>query len=293
VKAKPSARIWRRSHCSNTSEPEIAVLYWRLPLQICVAQISHVMAGILLAASVFTGPASGAPLSDGDFGKLATACGSQIEQGTLRAVATIESHFDPLALRDNTTHEAFYPADLPAAINLAEDRLTRRHSVDIGLMQINSGNLKSLDLRLEDAFDACRSIGAATSILREAYRAGGTETEKQAALLIALSRYNSGKPLTGVANGYANSVLAARRVPDRAEKAFPSATDAAPNWNVWSTVGAEPTSWVVTADESSEIKRAGAQTSDARSEGRAPASSSEKGEPYEVSAYRESEASLR
>jgi type IV secretion system protein VirB1 len=251
------------------------------------------MAGSLLMTSVFIGPAFGAPLSNGDFRKFAMACGSQIEQETLRAVAAIESHFDPLTLRDNTTHEAFHLAGLPAAMNLAKDRLKRRHSIDVGLMQINSGNLASLNLSLADAFDACRSIGAATSILQGAYRVGGTETEKQAALLIALSRYNTGKPLAGVVNGYANSVLAVQQVSNRADTAFSSATVAPPNWNIWGTVGAGLAPWIITADRSSEIKRAGAQTSDARSEGRAPASSSEKGEPYEVSAYWESEASQR
>jgi len=65
------------------------------------------------------------------------------------------------------------------------------HSVDLGLMQINSNNLELLELSIEDAFTACRSVEAA------------------AKLLALFSRYNTGSPQRGIANGYATKVMAA------------------------------------------------------------------------------------
>ncbi len=132
---------------------------------------------------------------------------------TLRAVAAVESHFEPWAVRDNTTHEDRTPSSLTAAVALAEDRLRKGHSVDLGLMQINSGNLASLGMGVKDAFDPCRSLDAANRILRTAFAAGSSEADRQAAILITLSRYNTGRPLAGIANGYANRVIAAQSTP--------------------------------------------------------------------------------
>jgi type IV secretion system protein VirB1 len=242
--------------------------------------------GTIYAAFSLTALAS--PLSKASFNQLASSCAPGVEIPTLRAVAAVESHFDPLAVRDNTTHESWTPSSLSAAAALAKDRLKVGHSVDIGLMQINSGNLASLGMRVEDAFDACHSLDAAHRILQTAFAAGSSESERQAAILIALSRYNTGRSLAGIANGYTAQVVAAESAASTGNLSLRVASNAAPQWDIWGVSGVEPKSWVVTAD-TSEIERAGAQTSDARNEGRAPASPSEKGEPYELSAYQESE----
>jgi type IV secretion system protein VirB1 len=241
--------------------------------------------------ATFTLTAFASPLSKTSFDRLASSCAPGVAVPTLRAVAAVESHFDPLAIRDNTTRESWTPSSLSAATALTQDRVKLGHSVDIGLMQINSGNLAPLHMGVEDALDACHSLDAAHRILQTAFAAGSSEAERQAAILITLSRYNTGKPLTGVANGYANQVISAQSAPLTVKLALQKAPNTPPQWDIWGTSSAEPTSWVVTADGSSEIERAGAQTSDARNEGRAPASSSEKGEPYELSAYQESESS--
>jgi type IV secretion system protein VirB1 len=205
-------------------------------------------------------------------------------------VASVESHFNPFAVRDNTARESWTPHSLDAAASIARERLAKGHSVDIGLMQINSANFAALGMTVDGAFDACHSLAAAHRILLSAFAAGTNEIERQAALLIALSRYNTGKPLTGIINGYANEVIAAQSASSGAP-AEQNSQNATLQWDVWGATAAETTQWVVTADRSSKIERAGAQTSDARNEGRAPASSSEKGEPYELSAFQESEPS--
>ena len=238
----------------------------------------------------FTLSAFASPLPTTAFNQLALSCAPGVELQTLRAVAAVESHFNPLAVRDNSTHESLMPQTLPAAIKLARNRAKKGHSVDIGLMQINNHNLASLGMSLEDAFDECRSLAAGARILLSAFAIGSSESERQAAIMIALSRYNTGGALAGIANGYASQVFAVQRgsLGDRRAQQDSSTT---PKWDVWGTSGADPTSWVVTANGSSEIERAGAQTSDARTEGRAPALPSERGEPYELSAYQESEPS--
>ena len=242
--------------------------------------------GVLFAT--FTHIAFASPISEASFNQLASSCAPGVATPMLRAVAAVESKFNPLAVRDNTTHESWTPSSLTAAAELAKDRLKLSHSVDIGLMQINSANLASLRMGVEDAFDACHSLGAAQRILQTAFAAGSSEVDRQAAILITLSRYNTGRPLAGIANGYANQVIVAQNTLSNGTLAQ-GAPNRPPQWDIWGISGAEPTSWVVTADGSSEIERAGAQTSDARNEGRAPAPSSEKGEPYELFAYQESD----
>jgi type IV secretion system protein VirB1 len=245
--------------------------------------------GVIFATFTLTALAS--PLSKASFNQIASSCAPGEAIPTLRAVAAVESNFDPLAIRDNTTHDSWTPSSLSAAAALAKDRLKLGHSVDIGLMQINSGNLASLGMGVEDAFDACHSLDAAHRILQAAFAAGSSEADRQAAILITLSRYNTGKPLTGIANGYANQVVLAQSASLAGKLTLQKPPNTPPQWDIWGTTGDEPIAWVVTADGSSEIERAGAQSTEARAEGRAAAPPSKTGESYEVFAYRDSEAS--
>jgi hypothetical protein len=227
------------------------------------------------------------PLSTTSFANLASVCAPGTEIPTLRAVASVESHFDPFAVRDNTTHESWRPRSLAAAADMAKERLTKGHSVDVGLMQINSANLAALGMTVEDAFDVCHSLTAANRILLSAFTAGSSEPERKAAILIALSRYNTGRPLAGIANGYANQVLAAQSV----VRTGPLAPENAHRlqWDIWGAPGSDQVNWFITTDKAAEIKGAGAHSSDARNEGRASAPPASRGEPYEVFAYQESE----
>ena len=116
----------------------------------------------------------------------------------------------------------------------------RGHSVDLGLMQINSATASKLGLSIPDAFDACRSISAGAAVLREGY---------QRALRIAFSLYNTGTPAAGIRNGYADRVeatasalpaiggghLAASHgaLPRPAAEPDPVSQSCAPSWDVW------------------------------------------------------------
>lgn len=239
----------------------------------------------------FTPVAFASPISEASFSQLASSCAPGVAVSTLRAVASVESHFDPLAIRDNTTHESWAPSSISAAGALAKNRLNQGHSIDIGLMQINSVNLASLGMGVEDAFNACHSLDAAHRILLAAFAAGSSESERQAAILITLSRYNTGKTLAGIANGYASEVMSAESATLTGKQAHQNAPNISPQWDIWGTSNAEPASWVVTPDGPSEIERAGAQSTDARAKARAAVPPLEKGEPYELYAYQETEPS--
>jgi type IV secretion system protein VirB1 len=146
---------------------------------------------------------------------LAGQCAPQVAPETLISVGLFESGLDPLTIHDNTSRQTLHPPTIPAAALFAADRIAAGHSVDLGLMQVNSTNLRPLHLTVFDAFDACSSMRAGGQVLQHAYTGGGTVDEQQHALRVALSRYNTGGPVDGFANGYVGHIerVAERFVP--------------------------------------------------------------------------------
>jgi type IV secretion system protein VirB1 len=148
-----------------------------------------------------------APLTHSDFMTLASRCAPSVPAAMLEAVARTESGLDSLALQDDTTGRKVQGENLDIAVVKARRWLVRGDSVDIGLMQINSGNLSALGMSVQDALDPCASLAGGAAILRAAYGGGDTRAEQQTALLMALSRYNTGTPFAGIMNGYARTVV--------------------------------------------------------------------------------------
>lgn len=148
-----------------------------------------------------------APLSKMEFTALASRCAPAVPAETLEAVARTESGLDPLVLHDNTTGQHEETGNLDDAVAEAGEWVGHGDSVDIGLMQINSANLAPLGMTVADAVDPCASLAGGAEVLRAAYGGGSTQAEQQAALLMALSRYNTGTPFQGIMNGYARTVL--------------------------------------------------------------------------------------
>jgi type IV secretion system protein VirB1 len=142
------------------------------------------------------------------FGHMAAQCAPRVAAGTLAAIAGHESGFNPLAIHDNTTGRTLSPVSPAAAIAAAGRLITVGHSIDLGLMQINSGNLDRLGLTVSTAFNACASLHAAGRLLVSDYQAGGSAASDQAALQVALSRYNTGSTTRGFSNGYVSQVVA-------------------------------------------------------------------------------------
>lgn len=172
--------------------------------------ISHKyrLAGVLASLiAAYPAPVSAAIISDADFVTLAARCAPGVPVWVLRGVARTESNFHPWMLHDNSTHASASPASLATAEIEAAAWMAEGHSVDLGLMQINGANLPALGMTIGAALDPCASLAGGAAVLRAAYGAGLVGAGQQAALLMALSIYNTGSPLKGIMNGYAGRVM--------------------------------------------------------------------------------------
>lgn len=125
---------------------------------------------------------------------LSQACAPSVAPETLAAIAHVESRFDPLAIGVNRGGRRPPPArDAADAARMARSLLATGANLDLGLAQINSSNLTWLGLTVEQAFDPCRNLAAAATVLRAGYQLSGpTAEDAQTALRVALSRYNTG-----------------------------------------------------------------------------------------------------
>ncbi len=97
--------------------------------------------------------------------RLAASCAPSVAPGTLASIAGTESGFNTLAIHDDTTGLDLPSASRQSAVVAARALIASGHSVDLGLMQINSANLARLGLTVRTAFDACASLGAAGRLL--------------------------------------------------------------------------------------------------------------------------------
>ena len=153
----------------------------------------------------------------------------------LVGIARQESGLETMTLHDDTSGQVLRGAGM---IEMARRLIAAGHSVDLGAWQINSRNLALLGLGIADAFEPCKAVSAA------------------ARLIELFSRYNTGSPSRGIANGYAASVLGAIRwVKGKAEKQpQPTAPDPPPPWNVFPDTDslsadqktADPSPWLET-----------------------------------------------
>lgn len=139
---------------------------------------------------------------------LAQSCAPSASASTLAAIAHVESRFDPLAIGVNRGRAQFdRPRSPEEAAHLSRRLIRAGFNIDLGLAQINSRNLGWLGLSVEDAFDPCRNLQAAARVLQAGYRpVDASDGERQRALRVALSRYNTGHASRGFDNGYVAKV---------------------------------------------------------------------------------------
>lgn len=141
-------------------------------------------------------------------------CAPEVGFSTMAAIVKVESGGNPWAIGDNTTKSPVSPnpPNYYEAVSVANRLIAQRHSIDIGLAQLNSKNLRRLGLTVEQAFDPCTNLRAGSYILREHYSPAaakyGTGTK---ALLHALSGYNTGSLYAG--GDYVKRILAAAHNP--------------------------------------------------------------------------------
>lgn len=135
-------------------------------------------------------------------------CAPGVAPQTIAAIVRVESQGNPLAIHDNTSGRSYRPASRSEAQALLTALLRLGHSVDAGLMQINSVNFPRYRLTPQAVFDPCVNVNVGGSILRSAWaRAKSAGLSGQNALWHAVQAYNSGN-LHG-APRYANKVWAA------------------------------------------------------------------------------------
>lgn len=139
---------------------------------------------------------------------LATQCAPGVAPATIAAIVQTESRGFELAIGVNGVSRQPAPAtSLAEAVQTARYYVGKGYSVDLGLGQINSRNMKALGLTWENVFDPCTNIAAAGAVLAGNYHRVSAGLHPQRALRIALSMYNTGSQSRGFSNGYVGKVV--------------------------------------------------------------------------------------
>lgn len=144
---------------------------------------------------------------------LAQNCAPQVATETIAAVVSVESGFQPFAIRINTNRPLpEQPKTRAEAIETATILIAEGHDIDLGLAGINSGNLGRLGLSVTDTFDFCLNIKASASLLEGFYQIAlqGGATTAQAEAMMLRSYFGNGDASVGEMVGYDRQVLAER-----------------------------------------------------------------------------------
>lgn len=153
-----------------------------------------------------------------DVASLVMACAPFVEPSMALAIIQVESRRNPLAIGVSRGQSAIPgPVPRPKASNKAEaiavskKLISQGYSVDMGLMQVNSGNLKRLGVTVEQLFDPCSNIYIGATVLwrfhNQAVKKLGEPSLQTA--LNAISAYNTGNFRAGYSNGYVRKVVEA------------------------------------------------------------------------------------
>lgn len=139
---------------------------------------------------------------------LAAQCAPGVAPATIAAIVQTESQGHELAINVNGLgRKVAQPTSVAQAIEVGRGYVARGYSVDLGLSQINSRNMKALGLTWNTVFDPCTNIAAAGAVLAGSYHKVSAGLHPQRALRIALSMYNTGSQSRGFANGYVGRVV--------------------------------------------------------------------------------------
>ena len=138
---------------------------------------------------------------------LASQCAPTVAPETVLAIIHTESRGYTFALNVNGGRQ---PARQTTAVNAAATArrfVAAGYSVDLGLGQINSRNMRWLGLTWETVFDPCTNVAALGKVMTSNYNAVKAGRDPQTALRVALSMYNTGSQSRGFRNGYVAKVV--------------------------------------------------------------------------------------
>ena len=152
---------------------------------------------------------------------LALQCAPDVAPQTVAAIVQTESRGKPFALYVNGSRQPAPQVNSVDAAATARRFVAAGYSVDLGLGQINSRNMRRLGLTWETVFDPCTNIAALGQILTQNYRAVADGRHPQTALRLAVSLYNTGSTSRGFRNGYVAKVVGNAGVSDGLTADYP------------------------------------------------------------------------
>ncbi len=138
---------------------------------------------------------------------LASQCAPTVAPETVLAIILTESRGLPFALNVNGGRQPPRQTNAANAAATARRFVAAGYSVDLGLGQINSRNIRWLGLTWETVFDPCTNVAALGKVMTSNYNAVKAGRDPQAALRLALSMYNTGSRSRGFHNGYVAKVV--------------------------------------------------------------------------------------
>jgi type IV secretion system protein VirB1 len=152
---------------------------------------------------------------------LALQCAPNVAPQTVAAIVQTESRGRPFALYVNGPHQPAPQVNAADAAATARRFVAAGYSVDLGLGQINSRNMRRLGLTWETVFDPCTNIAALGQILTQNYQSVADGRHPQTALRLAISLYNTGSTSRGFRNGYVAKVVGNAGVADGVTADYP------------------------------------------------------------------------
>lgn len=149
-------------------------------------------------------------MNSSQFDAIANQCAPFVAASTLRAIARVESNFNPFAIGVVDSRLSRQPKTLLEGISSAASLERKGAKFSAGLVQIYVKNWSSLGLDYETVFDPCRNLTAAQTILSDCYQRARQKTSApQVALRQSISCYYSNNFVTGFRVGYVQKVVAA------------------------------------------------------------------------------------
>ena len=137
---------------------------------------------------------------------LASQCAPSVAPETVLAIIQTESSGEPFALNVNGGRQPARQNSAADAAATAQRYVAAGYSVDLGLGQINSRNMRWLGLTWDTVFDPCTNVAALARVLTTNYNSVKVGRDPQTALRVALSMYNTGSQTRGFHNGYVAKV---------------------------------------------------------------------------------------
>lgn len=138
---------------------------------------------------------------------LTQQCASAVPTITTNSIVRQESTFNPYAIgiAGGLKNQ---PKSYAEAVATASDLIRKGYNIDMGLAQINSSNLGKLGLSVSQVFEPCTNLNAMQKIFVGCYN-GATKltSDRQLAIRMAFSCYNTGNYSKGFSNGYVQKII--------------------------------------------------------------------------------------